>query len=388
MALPAYEAWQDELPKPLADAYLTRCVLTAASSQAEWDDCSRHVHLAVAWVRYLAVAWVCYLTVYRMRKALGQPDKSTTSGVKPGKRVHKRYAPCAATHKRAHTWYRKATRAARRVRALRVADSTQTAPSSLPAGLSRKEAGKLDKVLLEYHDEMLLRIKPTPAPPVFGAVHNAPAVVASLSSAPMPASTRGSQRLSTSRPTTHERSSWNRSKLRLRQRARRSPKSASPRSLPVRVPTRQGRCLCTSCSPSRVSLSSGTAPPAPAPLTLPAWPRSRPTTLKASWAASPPANPRPAKRGRPTASGRRSAHCGPRQRRWQCPRTQPQRMSPPSSHRRAPAVRLSWMASSTTHSNSFSSSTPTTREAAGAWGHPHYPYEPHEHDPAIGRHPR
>jgi hypothetical protein len=111
-AAPAYEAWQQDLQDWLRESFLNRGVLTAESSQGAWDDCATNVGDAIS--------WVLNLTVDHMQLALDQPDKTATRWAKVGTRVLKRYASEAATDKRAETWYRKAAKAARRVRTLRI----------------------------------------------------------------------------------------------------------------------------------------------------------------------------------------------------------------------------------------------------------------------------
>jgi exonuclease III len=143
-AAPAYEAWQQDLPDWLRASFLNRGALTAESSQGAWDDCATNVGDAISWVRKL--------TVDRMHLALDQPDKTATRVAKVGTRVLKRYASDAATDKGAETWYRKAAKAARRVRTLRV----------WAAAPCQQEMQRIERVLWDYHVEML-RIAPTPA---------------------------------------------------------------------------------------------------------------------------------------------------------------------------------------------------------------------------------
>jgi hypothetical protein len=113
-----------------------------------------------------------------MQLALDQPDKTATRGAKVGTRVLKRYAGKAATDKRDETWYRKAAKAARRVRTLRISS----------AAPRRGEMQRIERVLWDYHVEML-RISPTPTALSFDGqtwlLHGGRTTTTQLCSAPM-----------------------------------------------------------------------------------------------------------------------------------------------------------------------------------------------------------
>jgi len=168
---PTYAGWSADLPAPLRAAYLDRGVLTDASPQAHWEACTASLSSAIAWIRIL--------TVQRMRKALGQPDKTATRRAPPGgARLKKRWSPAEAPDRRAQVWYRKAASAARCVHA-HLSNAQTHAPTDGTPLIPPKRARRLDKALLAYHHE-IRRIDPSPPPPTIQSLGDQPATVERL----------------------------------------------------------------------------------------------------------------------------------------------------------------------------------------------------------------